>query len=427
MLRSLTARPTDPAVQTRRRRSFWRLLSLLLVVLIILLPLLTGWGQSVNTHFLALADAFLRGRLDVSGVSPVAVDISTFGGSQYVHQGVFPAVLLLPFVAIFGYSFHQLQMTLLLTLANGWLLWSLLESLAVAASTRRWLITLLTLASPYTMQMVTDGPWPLQHATSVTLTLLALYVVLRQPLATVSGRCWLLVGLLLGATLLTRYVTVLGGIFFAWLLVEIGRREDWSLRRYAVPLIGLGLGSGLGLLAFLLYNYARFGNPFDSGFGYGRWGADLLQSYSYGFLSLRHVPRNLYMFFLQPPLPVNPLFGPDSPQVLNFPWLAPDRMGMGLFFASPALLFTFRTGLDTPLKRALWAAILLIFAGLMIYCWPGGVQFGYRYAIDLLPFALLLLGLHWQQGVSRAGRLLIVVSGLISAWGVWYFFSYYLR
>jgi hypothetical protein len=58
----------------------------------------------------------------------------------------------------------------------------------------------------------------------------------------------------------------------------------------------------------------------------------------------------------------------------------------------------------------------------------GWVQFGYRFSLDFVPFALILvalgLGRLWRD-VTRMGPLviaagLIFISILVNAWGVWW-------
>ena len=80
----------------------------LIIALIALLMFFISKGPPPGqNHFVYLADAFLHGRLGVSGGGTGLAEIVPFNGNYFVVYPPMPAVLLLPFVALFGTSFDQ--------------------------------------------------------------------------------------------------------------------------------------------------------------------------------------------------------------------------------------------------------------------------------------------------------------------------------
>jgi len=69
--------------------------------------LLSEGPYSRLDYFVPLADAFLHGRLNILHPPSWLSELVNFRGNYYVVYPPMPAVLLLPFVALFGPSFDQ--------------------------------------------------------------------------------------------------------------------------------------------------------------------------------------------------------------------------------------------------------------------------------------------------------------------------------
>ena len=100
---------------------------------------------------------------------------------------------------------------------------------------------------------------------------------------------------------------------FGWLGVD--RPKAWHTRPNLPSVLRLawpaGLEVGLVMLAYLLYNDARFGSPWENGYALI---PGLLQEaqYQHGFFSVVNIPRILYAMTLTVPA-----------QVADFPWVQP--------------------------------------------------------------------------------------------------------
>jgi hypothetical protein len=377
----------------------------------------------VVEQYAYLADALLHGHISVDNLPATIADQVAYGGHTYLPFGPFPALVAMPFFLLFGYSLHTMVITWPLTVLNGLLLWRIFGHLGLAAVVRGWLLALFGVGSVYSFVMINEGAWFLAQVVTVGLLLAAVWLVVRKSVASISRWEWLAVGLLLGAALLTRSTAAFAALFFVTLIVATARLEGWSRRAWVAPLAMLGLGLGVGLALYFAYNYARFGSVTETGYAMAKLTSEQLrEQMAIGLFSVQHVPLNFYYMFLKgfDPWPS------ASAAALQFPWFVPSPLGMSILLTTPALVYTLRPRLSNPFALACWMAIIPTMLALLCYYAPGQIQFGYRYTLDFMPFAMLLLALAFKDGISRVARALIVVGIIVCVWGnatiglVWY-------
>lgn len=195
-------------------------------------------------------------------------------------------------------------------------------------------------------------------------------------------RWFFLAGCSLGWAILTRPVTVVVLPVYAILAVIQARR--WGNGGWFCRILGFGLAVGLACLAVGLYNYGRFGNPFDQGYG---------------------------------PLPTG------LPQRFDYPWLRGIAVllvspGKGLFVYSPILLVAM-AGIPRFCRRqrsiaAVTLAIPVIL--LMLYAhWcqlEGGYSWGPRFMLPAIPLLLLPLAEVLERITLRSSR--FAAAGVIA-------------
>ena len=151
------------------------------------------------------------------------------------------------------------------------------------------------------------------------------------------------------------------------------RSQIAGLTRFcAVPFV-------LGILS-LIYNYVRFSSFTD--FGYARIPGVLNEPwYNYGIFSIEYIPRQAWEMLWK-----------IWRIKVTFPYLIPDGFSSSILLSSPFLLFSLGTGSrDKALKYASWAAIVILTFLLWIHGNSGGWQFGYRYAMVILPWIFVIL------------------------------------
>ncbi len=161
--------------------------------------------------------------------------------------------------------------------------------------------------------------------------------------------------------------------------------------------------------AYMWYNYIRFQNPFEFGHNYL---VEFLESPE-GQFSLSYVPQNLFNLFLRPVTA-----GLDLR--LKFTYFD----GFMFYIANPMFLLLFiRVVRDSIKKRmgafkiSLLAAMALNILLLCAHKTLGGWQFGARYTVDMLPYALLYLTFDGAWEVKRYEKFIILAGILFNAYG----------
>src|SRR5512137_730581 len=95
-----------------------------------------------QNHFVYLAESFLNGRLAVTGDGAALAEIVPFQGNYYVVYPPMPAVLLTPFVAVFGTAFDQGLLSIALASVCVALTWFMIKKTGANGSKALWLAAL---------------------------------------------------------------------------------------------------------------------------------------------------------------------------------------------------------------------------------------------------------------------------------------------
>jgi hypothetical protein len=346
-----------------------------------------------------LADSMLHGRLDIPN-PPDYLELARYPDGAYVINPPAPAVFLIPFVAMWGFDTNEVIVSMAVGAAAAGLFWVATRQMGWDIRLSVALTLVLAFGTNFWWAAADGGMWMIAHVVAVFFMMGALVE------ATGAKRPWL-VGLLVGAAGLARLPTFLTFPFFAYLLVDGDRRPLTELLRDRAVLLRFGLFAG-GLAAMaaldLLYNYERYGSFRDEGYYHPQY--QELPSLSHGMNDDSYIPRHLEAIFLK--LPVL-----DS----EFPFFHPRIEGLGLFFTTPLFIYIFGAPANRLTIAAAVAALLTLIPT-VTYGATGGTQFGYRYALDVLPLLLLLTAAGMGFEMSRFKWGLVAVSCLIGLWGV---------
>ncbi len=405
--------------ETNERRSFWIQAALLVATATVYLGLpsvtaqyvraeASGDGRPWRAHFPALAQAFLQGRFDFEAPADDRAHSELIPADEpgrfYCPYPPLPAVLLLPYVALFGPTINVATVCRLLSIINVLLfdvaasrLHRLLQRPPWPVSTRIGFVLLFAFGTAVWHNADMGGDWHLAHAAALCAMLLALIERVGR------NRSWLLGGCI-ACAVMARPTAGLTCLFFAAPFLLPSRFRDLA-RLAAAPIAAAAL---LGW-----YNAARFGDAFD--FGYERMllrGEGLASMQAFGQFSLRYVPRNVFWFFLAPPWPK-----PGA----GFPWFGYDPRGLSLVIATPAALYALaalRQIRQSASVRAAAVSIAVCLAPLLMYFNSGFWQFGHRFSMDYLPMLMILIAAGIGPRLSRWGCGLIAASIAIQTWGV---------
>jgi hypothetical protein len=362
--------------------------------------------------FFYLADAFLHGRTWLtSALGPY--DNVVIGDRVYVPFGPFPAILLMPMVALFGPDQSNKWQPIVnagLAAIDLGLCWWLAARLGVRRLIdRAWLVILFGFSTQIWWVTTRGGVWHTGHLIAAGLTLMALIELFgrRRPL---------IVGLLGGAAFLTRAPLLFALAIYALMLAPIdtaiAARRSVANRWRPVIVDWLVLGLGflpLGIFA-LWYNAVRFGSPLESGYALASLPDWLVALRDQGLFSISHLGMNIDYLFLHTPT-----------QISQFPFFKPDGLGMSILITSPGLFWAVRASWLNRRSWLLLAALVLTLIPNLLYYGGGWLQYGYRYALDAIPFAMALCcTAAARHGVGWIWRLAIIFGVVVGAGGVYW-------
>jgi hypothetical protein len=372
-------------------------------------------------HFALQAEAWLRGRLDLGGPPPSHTgnnDFSRFDGKWFVPFPPFPALLLLPAVALAG-SAQALSdgcIFLLLAGVTPALLFLALEKLSRSARSERSERENLLLAFAFAFGSVyffcaeQGTVWYAAHVVGAALA--ALYL-----LAAIDAERPLLAGTALALGFATRTPLLFAFPLFFLELFRVRHPSGLNAlsnvrtafreldRRGYLRDTLLFVAPVAAVFALTLWhNAARFGEPFEVGYRYLDviWRARIEK---WGLFSYHYLGRNLGVI------------------TSSLPWLgsadAPIRVsghGLALWLTTPAyfwLLWPRRT--HAP-HFALLLTAAFVAIPTLLYQNTGWVQFGYRFSNDYAVFLFALLAVGGRR-LGLGFWVVTVFAVLVNAFG----------
>ena len=443
-------------------------------------------------HFEWQAMAFLEGQtairypVDATPTSPGNAffqDVLPVPPTDGIRRGVvpfppLPAVVLMPFVALWGLAANGQLVFAILGAIDVGIAWWVLGRLPI----RMWVRVVTTLFLGfgtvfwYAAQIGTT--WYQAHVLAVGLALAAIGVAIgadrgaarddddpaedddeapADPTAADRARLRLadlvpdptqfLAGLLFGLACTSRLTVAFAAPFF----VFVGAGGSWQRRGWSAA---LGAGIPIGLL--VVYNLVSTGHLFHPGYQYlyeleAGFYTPLNYNLDWQIEDVRYLPQNVGIMFFNTPVwnplevpaalgggrqlcvepgAVRGLFDVDCPLVL------PRDAGMSILLTSPAYLLALPAlrwgfGRSRLVTGAAIAVVIVAVVNLMHFS-QGWVQFGYRFSLDFAPFAILLVAVGLERLAARSGLAgrarawglsgvavaLVVISVLVNFWGV---------
>lgn len=363
-------------------------------------------ASSATNYYSYLADAFLHGQLHLRIIPAVTHDLSAYQGNYYLYWSPFPAILLMPFVKIFGIYFSDIIFTLVVAVVNVALVALLLRYACI-----RWVIKLssvqrglLVLCFALGTVHITLAPygrvWSTGQLIGFMCVALCYLVVLR--LHGMWAFVW--AGVLLAAALLTRNHLIFAGLWPACYLLYRHRSIGWR-RLVANTLLGI-LPIVVAICLLGLYNWLRFQNVLDNGLAYHHMAPLFVSDYGkYGAFNLHYLPTNLYYQYIAYPLPI-------SEQSL---------FGGSLFLLTPVFTAAFVGVARMRPRWSMWAllgSIFLVATPILLLMGTGWIQFGPRYTLDFTAPLLLLTGAgirRWRTGLLALLTLISITHYIFGA------------
>jgi hypothetical protein len=444
-------------------------------------------------HFEWQAAAFLEGQAAIR--YPVAATATSPGNAFFqdvlpvpTTDGVpralvpfppLPAVVLMPFVALWGLSADgQLIFAILGALDVG-IAWWMLGRLPIRTWVRFATTVFFGFGTVFWYAAQLGTTWYQAHVLAVGLALAAVGVALGGDRAAARSEDdalggdregaaaaavaepsslaatllpdprQFLAGLLFGLACTSRLTVVFGAPFFLF----VGSGGSWQRRGWSAA-----LGAGIPIGALLVYNLVTTGHILHPGYQHlyeleAGFYKPLNYRLDWWIEDVRYLPQNFGIMFLSTPvwLPneVPSALGLGGPLCTTSgsmrgwfnpacPLLLPQDTGMSILLTSPGyflILPALRWGYGHS-RAVTGAALAVLLIGVvnLAHFSQGWVQFGYRFSNDFVPWALLLVAIGLDRVATRASappswpitsRLLLVLavglvglSVLVNLWGV---------
>jgi hypothetical protein len=392
--------------------------------------------QSAAPHFIYQAQSWLEGRLDVDPqVLPNLEDwacVRQVGGEKvrcegplrpgdrwYVSFPSFPAVVMLPFVALHGYQFNDTSFGVLIGALAVVFFYALLRFLAKEGEAERdrneniALALILAFGTLFFYCAIRGEVWFSAEVMGVALTCLYARNAVRAHRPVLAG-------LFFSMATLTRTPLMFAGLFFVLEALCPGpnRREqlqalaaNWKPAARKLGLFAAG-ASPLALLA-AAYNVYRFGRPGEFGHAFlynNRVNVDIDR---YGLFDTFYLQRNLEAAFLKlPHLSLDPL------------QLGYDPHGLSLLLTLPLLVFLVIPKKLPRLTLPLWLTVAVCALPGLFYQNTGYMQFGFRFSLDYTPYLLLLFAIGGWPLRHRAVMAAVALGVLVNFWGAVAFRGY---
>jgi hypothetical protein len=350
-------------------------------------------------NYVLLAQAFLHGHTWIDWPGSY-IDALQYGGRYYVIEAPFPAVLLLPLVAIFGMRSNQTLLAIILTGVTIGAAWELGERFGLRRSSNAWICAFLLAGTDLLWCGMLGDVWFIAHVCAICFTMLALVELSGK------GRGWL-VALFAACAFESRFSMIAALPVYLYLMTApVGARERAPrIASFVAVLLGVGV-------LWVLYNQARWGTWSD--IGYTTWYHQDQVGLPIGSpFRLMYLPYQLWSFFVQTPT-----------LLASFPWLRPEYSGVALTWTSPALVLAFWARKPLAWVLALWAAAVLTAIPNFLYYVNGFAQFGMRHALDFEPFVVALMMLAARERLAGWAKGLIAYSIVVGLWGCWYWLNF---
>jgi hypothetical protein len=373
--------------------------------------------QTYAPYFVYLADAFLHGQTHLRVLPPDTRELAIQDGCVYVYQPPMPGILLMPFVAFWGVDSSDRIFSAALGAINVVLL------LLVGRATQRkfgskpralaWVVIFWALGSDQTSSVLLANVYALPHVLTGTFQLVAVLIILGRPF---TAKPALLAGAALAAAHLTRIHTVLAAPLLLWAWSRNDSRAGGPTRtQRRNAYLGFVFAIGLGIFATLSYTRARFKEWFASPIDYQYMGAAGQLTASgeappprHERLSVKHLPQNLYYYFLN--LRLRRANG----------WPVLDPIGNALWFTSPFLLLLLlrcRSWWREELVRRIFLGAIPILCFVLLWPYTGAVQVGLRYVGDFLALCIPALIIAASATGRNTAAVLLVLSVVIRLYG----------
>lgn len=460
-------------------KSFLKYLSVAIMITLVCAFLLDITARSQNARYMLFSGyypqqtkGFLKGQLNLplepeAGLlalpdpyDPVANwpyrehDLVLYNRHYYIYWGPFPALVLMPLMAIFktwkASDFHIAYFfTVAMLLFFRFIVYEIRR--AIVPQAPEWTeligILLLSLGTPLLFTLKRPSVYEASIITAQAMMLGGIYLILRMKHSQITVWLALLSSLCFGAAICSR-LTILPACMWAlfmglWLFWASDHPQAGRLsmkQRFTVTLC-LILPFILSLIGYGWFNWARFGSPFESGQRYQLSTDNVKKTYD-SIISVAYMPANIYNYLIRPltfqaapPYVLSIWEKHQFPAFIHIPETFRNNESIaGIWTSTPLTLLAL-----LPITHQLlawrkpevrqWRWYVWCLTGMTMAClmplliFAGGTM---RYILDFLPTMLVLTTIaiwilqqwltrhmRWQKPLYMLGSILLMYSLIV--------------
>jgi hypothetical protein len=355
----------------------------------------SSWGPD---HMMILASDMFVGRADLSSLTTIN-DIVTIDGRHYQAMSLLPTVPYLPLVPFpVLWPFSRWIVSAAIGILAGWLALPVARRYGPGGPATYWLASLGAFGTLLFTLTIEGNFYYLAHLEAAALAFLIL-------IEWHDRRRALVLGALIGLAALARPTLGLVALPVGLALLWESKDRVLTALEFASPLF-------IAVALTGLWDFVRFGSLTETGYAIAwldsRGPLEALRAK--GLFSIVHVPTNVALFL-----------GGGFDVRGDFPWLVPSNQGHSILLTTPALLVAFAAGFRDRLNLMLWGAVAVTAIPVFLYYGGGGAStYGYRYAMDFVPFLFALVAIGCRSRFGPMEKMLIGLSVAFVCYGyVW--------
>ena len=310
------------------------------------------WSSNPYNSYALQAKAWLSGHMDLSA-NYSHLEIAEYHGKYFVSFPPLPSVLILPFVIFHipdGFA------SLAVSLFSAFYTYKLCRRLNVPHPI--FFSLFLVCASNILLISINPWVWFFAQNTAFLFTVMSLYYAELS----LGGVSLTLLALAVGC----RPFQLIYAPLIIYILIEKNRniRLSQFIKWFTIPLL---IGA-----AYMLYNYLRFGSPFEFGHNYL---PEFVEAEN-GQFSPAYIPQNLRSLIRLPQI--------SSGGTITFPKFNGVSVFLVFPIVIPCLVFAIRYIYKPEILLAIALCIIHILL-ITAHKTMGGFHFGNRYFIDVMP------------------------------------------
>ena len=333
-----------------------------------------------NNPYILFAESLLKGELTLSPTMKIG-DLVYYQNHYYLPYPPLPSIILLPFVALLGAPHvNTVIIATIMACISLYLMYQIFLRLEISKDYFNWMMLAAFFGTGYWFAIFTSHHvYAFAHITSFMFQLFIINELLGK-------KRWWLVGIFIGCAFLSRQLTILYILFAFGFMVYLSRNQKERITY--MHFLSLCASAGAFILLYMVYNYLRFGNPLDTGYGHIVYIGVLNERVSqYGVFSAKYFLFNLYSIFIKG---FNVEF--EGRTYLNIKDM--DLWGTSLLSASPFLIASIKAVWPSVLKFSALATVFMILTIQLFYHNNGFHQINTtRFSLDFLPLLLVLTAL----------------------------------